>query len=241
MNMRTIGIAVIVVALVAAFTGIVSATPEGATMDVNVSATTKTPSTVDTDDAEGGYITGLNATVEQSTAKWQGYCGNVTGSITLQDSSSNAMFNWDWSAAKGGEVLATTGTPTWATVYNVTTTERDHASGGINYLWGWQTDQSDDADATFDDGTGSVTVASTDISNTVATTANKILPIDQGWQTLVIADDDSVEARDDYIFVGLICNDKDGVFGSTADYQMIVPVTDTPDTTVTYNFYVEMT
>ena len=242
MNMRTIGIAVIVVALVAAFTGIVSATPEGATMDENVSASTKVASTVGTDNAQGGYITGLNATVEQSTAKWQGYCGNVTGSIVLEDSSGNEMFNWGWTAAKGGEVFATTASSiTWATLYAVDTAERDHATGGINALWGWQTDQTDDADATFNNAAGSVTVASTDISSTVATTADAILPTGQGWQTLVIADDDAVTARDDYIFVGLICNDKTGVFGSTADYQLIVPVTDTPGTTVPYYFYVEMT
>ena len=240
MNMRTIGIAVIVVALVAAFTGIVSAVPDGAAMAANVSASTRGAGTAGQDDAQGGYITGIDATVEQSTAKWQGYCGNVAGSIVLMDGNSHKMFDWGSSIAGGGTVLATTNasTPYWAGVNAVDATERDDDTNGINALWLWDAGL-DGAEDTFDNTSGVVTVAGTPISNTVATTANKILPEGQGWQTLVIADG-TIASKDDYIFVGKICENKDGVFGTDADYQLIVPVSDNPGATETYHFYVEL-
>jgi hypothetical protein len=237
-------LAAIMVASVVAFTGIVSALPDGATMDINVSASTKDAGTVGTNSAQGGYITGLNATVEQSTAKWQGYCGNVTGSIVLMDGSSNKMFDWGDSITNGGTVLATTSptSPTWAGVEAVTTTERDHATLGINYLWSWDNTGLDCADDTFSIATGSVTVAGKPITATVATDVNAILPIGQGWQTLVIDDSGagSIASKDDYIFVGKICENKNGVFGSQADYQLIVPVSDNPGDAEMYRFYVEL-
>ena len=148
-----------------AVTGIASALPDGATMDINVSASTKGAGTVGTDSAQGVYITGLNATVEQSTAKWQGYCGNVTGSIVLMDSLNNMMFDWGASITNGGTVLATTSSsiPSWTGVELVDTTERDHATLGINYLWAGIIQVWIVQDDTFSINTGSVTVAGTPI------------------------------------------------------------------------------
>lgn len=243
MNQRMIGI-VIVVALAAAmvFAGIVSALPDGATVLTNVSASTKGAVTAESDTAQGGYITGLNLTVEQSTAKWQGYFGNITGSIVLEDSSGNEMFNWGDAVAGGGEVFATTSdsAPTWSAVNSVTNAELIHGTNGINALWSWETTQTDDADATFST-TDTVTVAGTEITGTVATAANAILPSGQSWQTLVITDTADISAKTDYIFIGII-NDNHEAFDTTSkDYQMIVPTADTPAASDTYYFYVELT
>ena len=241
MNMRTIGIAVIVVALVAAFTGIVSAVPDGATADINVSKSTMTTAATGTDAAEGGYITGINLTSEQSTAKWQGYFGNITGSIVLADGNGVKMYDWGEVGTVSGEVFATTSgsAPAWASANSVTIAERDNATTGINFLWGW-TDTADDADATFNT-TGSVTVAGlAEISGTVATTTGAILPAASNWQTLVITDVTTIATKDDYIFVGPINDTTTGYRGSPVDYQIIVPEDIETDSQNTYYFYVEI-
>ena len=242
MNMRTIGIAVIVVALVAAFTGIVSAVPDGANVTIDVNKSTMTTAATGTDAAEGGYITGINLTSEQSTAKWQGYFGNITGSIVLADSNDDKMYDWGEVTNVSGEVFATTRTsaPVWADANSVTTTERDNGTYGINALWGWS-DTADDADATFNDATGSVTVAGlAEITGTVATTVGAILPAVSNWQTLVITDVASIDAKEDYIFVGPIQNSTEGYRGSSVDYQIIVPENIETGSQNTYYFYVEI-
>lgn len=234
MNMRTIGIAVIVVALVAAFTGIASADPDGA------GVTAEDPSswaatTAETDAAAGGNITKIALTIDQSTTKWQGYWGDITDTIVLADSDGKKMYDWGSATTLTGEVFATTGDlPAWTSVTGVTDTERDDGTAGIDALWTW-TASADDAGETFTVTDASVTVAGTTASGAVATAVNAILPVDKGWQTVVITDAATISARDDYIFVGIINKDATGYDGATnVDYQMIVPGDDT------YYFYVEV-
>jgi hypothetical protein len=230
MNMRTIGIAVIVVALVAAFTGIVSAVPDGA--EVAAGATSSwAAQTAETDDAAGGDITALDLTIDQSTTKWQGYWGSITDMIVLADASGNKMYDWGTATILTGEVFATTGdSPAWASVTGVTTAERDE----IDTLWGWSA-SADDAGETFTVTDASVTVAGTTASDAVATVVGAILPEASSWQTVVITDVDPTSAKGDYIFVGIIHEDTLGYDGATnVDYQMIVPGDDT------YYFYVEV-
>ena len=196
-----------------------------------------------TDIAKGGFITETNFDTEQRTAKWQGYYGNITGRIVLEDSQKHEMYNWTWNSSKGGEVIATTNTsiPYWTGVTNVTTTERDETSNGINAKWGWETDQSDDADATFSNDTYDLVVAGTSLTNTIATADDSILPTGKGWKTAVIKDSSSIDSKEDYLFVGIIKNDAEAFDTTTKDFQMIVPVGDTPTSTDTYYFYVELT
>jgi len=240
MNMSTIGIAVIVVALVAAFTGIVSADPDGTDVSTGTAASTWVANSAESDAAGGGYITGIDLTVEGSTAKWQGYYGDIASTIVLEDGSGNQMYDWGAVTTLSGEVFATTAdsAPLWANVNSVDATELAAATIGINGLWGWE-DTADDADATFDT-LGTITVAGTTISDTVATATDKILPASQGWQTLVIADAAPVVTKADYIFVGLIQDGATGYNTVAADYQLIVPTPD-DETSETYYFYVELT
>ena len=187
--------------------------------------------------SQGGYVTEINLTSNQQTGKWQGYYGNVTGTIALKGTGgSHSMFNWDPTIT--GKVIATTlsTTPTWASIANVTTTERDHGTHGINAKWGWSS-TSDDADQTFTATNCGVTIGSVTVANSVGTADNAILPTGEGWKTVVVKNAVSIDNKDDYMFVGIINNDgtsfKEG--GDTCDYEMIVPSGGD-----TYYFYVEL-
>jgi len=66
--------------------------------------------------AEAGNVTELLITGVSQTKRWQGYYGNVSGTIILEDAQGNRFY--DWSAAEPqGEVYASVNqTITWTTV-----------------------------------------------------------------------------------------------------------------------------
>ncbi|MCX6749909.1 MAG: hypothetical protein NTZ83_00460, partial [Candidatus Pacearchaeota archaeon] len=45
-------------------------------------------------DAIAGNVTELSITGFSTTQSWQGYFGNITGTIQLADSGDNVMYNW---------------------------------------------------------------------------------------------------------------------------------------------------
>lgn len=59
-----------------------------------------------TADARGGNVTQININALTVTNSWQGYYGNVTGVVTLQDGSNNTFYNWSLTTVQG-EVYAT--------------------------------------------------------------------------------------------------------------------------------------
>lgn len=69
-------------------------------------------------DALAGNITQLTLTGISQTRSWQGYYGNVTGWITLDDANNFTFYNWS-DAEPRGQVyasLVSAGTPNWPTV-----------------------------------------------------------------------------------------------------------------------------
>ena len=66
--------------------------------------------------AQGGYVTPVNISALAITQHWQGYYGDVTGTIVLADGNNETMYNWSMSTVTG-EIYATRdSTPTWAGV-----------------------------------------------------------------------------------------------------------------------------
>ena len=55
--------------------------------------------------AIAGNVSEIGVNTTKITEGWQGYYGNVSGNIVLDDASANSMYTWDY--AGGGEVYAT--------------------------------------------------------------------------------------------------------------------------------------
>src|SRR3990167_8342051 len=67
--------------------------------------------------AEAGNVTSLRIMNERATEAWQGYFGNITGNITLEDVNDNLFYSWQI-ANPTGEVYAANFTNTdWTDVY----------------------------------------------------------------------------------------------------------------------------
>ena len=85
------------------------------------SVTPGTPETAPADNAgsvpaQAGNVTPLNIIGYSSTQSWQGYFGNVSGTIQLADASDNVIYNWTL-AEPSGEVYASTNSSiTWGNI-----------------------------------------------------------------------------------------------------------------------------
>lgn len=83
--------------------------------------------------AEAGNVTELFIHGMTQTKSWQGFYGNVSGTIILEDSQGNRFYDWQ-AAEPQGEVYASVNqTITWTTV------ECAPSIGDIDYLNTWQT------------------------------------------------------------------------------------------------------
>ncbi|MFH0874682.1 MAG: hypothetical protein V1859_02005 [archaeon] len=106
--------------------------------------------TAATETAEAGNVTRLSLYSRSQTKHWQGYYGEITGTITLDDAQNWTMYDWNNQEPKG-EIYATCNTsgitPDWATVecfdfetnlrqweifYNMTTDGRDNINNTFN-------------------------------------------------------------------------------------------------------------
>ncbi len=85
------------------------------------SVTPGTPQTT-TEDAAGnngafaGNTTYISITAFSSTQAWQGYFGNVSGTIQLADSSDNVIYNWTLAEPQGEVYSSTNSSITWGNI-----------------------------------------------------------------------------------------------------------------------------
>jgi hypothetical protein len=91
--------------------------------------------------AQAGNVTELNIFGYSTTQSWQGYFGNVTGTIHLADSDDNIMYNWSLASPEGEIYASTNESLEWSNVqcFNFTATGTyldDTAQAGATSLYG---------------------------------------------------------------------------------------------------------
>ena len=123
--MRRLGVILTIIVSLCLVIGIVNALVPQGPDELNVGTPTrKTDPGVKTDTkAWAGNVTGLNISAQSITQAWQGYFGNVTGIITLDDSYNRTLYDWTL-ADPEGEVYAANDTVTWTNIqcFNFTAT-----------------------------------------------------------------------------------------------------------------------
>lgn len=226
---------------IAIFTGIITsalADPAGTTITSNSTDNGRTFTPSNRSDP-GGSITTLVLNAIQQNQQWKAYVGNITGSLTLDDSVGNTIYEWSLSAAEiSGEILVSrASSPTWANVNcsNITVIQTEQTALGIN------DSVTDSIKNTFNYTThASMIVAGRTISaNSCNATSTYVSDARQAQATAdfqeILLDDDT-----NLIYATKINQDKTGYNGSnTYDFQLIVA--DNPTVTSnTYYFYAEI-
>ncbi len=86
-----------------------AALPEGPSTLTVVNSTKRTPQTASNVSAVAGNVSQLNIIGSTITQTWQGYYGNISGTIVLTDSANYALYDWDV-AFPEGEIYASDST-----------------------------------------------------------------------------------------------------------------------------------
>lgn len=210
-------------------------------------------------DAKAGNVTALVIDATKVTESWQGYYGNITGTIILDDADNYTLYEWSIPHPKG-EVYASNGSGVeWTEIYCINVTQNGTnplRPGGvasningtqIELNFGINLTDADGLDETFNDtytNTTGFKVGAITINNEDGCSSTHPLTQETHsdyWEEVLLSDNASI------IFTAIIKNDgNDFRPGSaqTSDFQMLVLEdghTGSEDTISTYYFYVELT
>ena len=204
--------------------------------------------------AQAGNVTALNINSTRITSRWQGYYGNVTGAITLDDAGNNTLYDWQI-ASPQGEIYASNGSAsgavTWADIFcfnytnNLTAGQnRVQRFNGtaLESMIGASVSDRDSLNGTFNGTfTGSFSVGSTTISSTSGC-RQVTLFVNDVYQTtdfveVLLSDNNSI------VFTALLEQDADGFQSGSAtlDFELIVGENGDSTDAMNYYFFVELT
>lgn len=101
------------------------ATPSAPTSLTKVTSSRRDLSTIpsQTVNAVAGNVTQISIDALAITDSWQGYYGNVSGTIGLWDGNNNTFYNWSMATAVGEVYAARSGTITWSNIQCANSTE----------------------------------------------------------------------------------------------------------------------
>ncbi len=207
-----------------------------------------------TTQAQAGNLTELNMTATSATKGWQGFFGNISGTITLEDSDGDTFYDWTTNEPEGEVYASTNETIQWSTTRCFGFNDDASLNTEINLSTeenrtGFNASDEDGIDETFD-RTDHPTfyVGTNKISGSTCPSTNPY--VNNQSQTSdfynVLLEDDG----ESLIFTSILENrdpandtDKVGYDGNTYDFQMLTAEdehTQAAAGSTTYYFWVEI-
>ena len=203
--------------------------------------------------AQAGNVTNLNINSTRLTNRWQGYYGNVTGQITLDDANNNTLYDWAI-ASPQGEIYAANGTAnggivTWASVFCFNYTNNLSDGGGariqafngtdIERMIGATPTDSDSVNSTFNSTfVGTFQVGSVTINTASSCMSTHLYANDAAQQTrfteVLLSDNQSI------IYTAILEQSQAGFQGASVDFEMIVGDNGESVATQPYYLFVEL-
>jgi len=202
--------------------------------------------------AEAGNISHLNISGISVTKTWQGFVGNVSGTLVLRDADNNTMYDWTVAEPKGEVYASVNNSITWTGVacFDHTTAGGDYNSSIIELAYGVDYTDDDGIDETFNTvthpafqvGTTAIAVDSCPSTETYVNNATQTTRFHE-----MLLNDGTGEAL---IFATILENDQAdnatdivGFDGVEHDFQMLV-IEDghdgEEDATTNYYFWIEI-
>jgi len=125
---------ILLVAVFVAASMLVKADPTGTAITFNQTDSGPTTTPANRSDS-GGTITTMVLNAVQQNGNWKAYVGNITGTLTLDDSNSRTIFDWTLTASSiSGEIYASrSSSPTWSSVNcsNITVVSSEQSALGF--------------------------------------------------------------------------------------------------------------
>lgn len=221
-----LGIAVLAILL--AMTQIAYAIPDGAVVNAGTPVTREFAAAAIVGTLSGN-LTNLTLATETQTIAWQGFYGNVSGNITLEDATGDTLYSWP-NAANGTILASRDSAVNFTTIAAQNNCSIDESLTGTN---------SDRVNATFRPSNNTVfTIGTTTIAaGTACATHTYVNSMAQNtaFEEIILTDDGGATS----IYATRIENGVTGFNGEANDFQMIVPDFSN-STTSTYYFYAEL-
>lgn len=177
---------------------------------------------------EGGNVSTVDLTGTDSTERWAGAYGDVSGTLVLAEAGDTEyMYNWTYDTGDGGEVCVSVAENfDWTALAAANLTD-------LSSAWDFG-DNADNVTETFDDGEQTFEIAGQTISD--------VLLADTGGADYVTGaiNDGAGSAQNNFAFCVNITDESSNYDGETVDYEVIMPTDDGVDDEETYYFYLEL-
>ena len=115
MNKRILVAILVIASFIFVINGVI-AVPNGASNITVISTSSQNVDSPANNSAQAGNVTELSVFGYSTTQAWQGYFGNVTGTIELSDSGGKVMYNWSQLNPDGEIYSSRNDTVTWGYV-----------------------------------------------------------------------------------------------------------------------------
>ena len=181
---------------------------------------------------QAGNVTELNITGAAITDHWAGFYGEITGSITLENSDGNVFYNWTGLNTVEGEVFASNDSSVgWAGIKCASQAE----IGSLETALGIAPSDADRVNQTYTSSHPDFNVSVTQLSGCNATNAY----INTGQDATTFYQVLLSDTEGDIVFTTLINDTTTGFDGNTHDFELLVGESETAGTTQLY-FYIEL-
>ena len=205
----------------------VSAVPTGASATPGPTST-RPADAATSHGAYGGNITELTINRDTQTQVWQGYYGQASGTIVLEDALSDRIYDWSTGVLQGEVYASQSNSVTWASIAaeNDCTTDESLTGTGSDRVNNTFTPSSNSAFQV-----GSITI-SANTACALNTFVNSVAQSTYFEEVLLTDGSDSV-------YTAILEDNQAGYDNNPYDFQLLVP-DDNDGTTTTYYFYIEL-
>ena len=246
MEMKFAKIAVFLIALVVFSAGVYAqSNPIGPSSITRGDSQTATAPGGVQQEAEGGNVTGLLVSGTRASQRWQGFFGNVTGTIALDDAAGNSLYQWADDFPQGEIYAVNSSTaPAWSNVtcfnHTKSSTAQRLTLSALESNLGMSALDEDGVNETFNHTTkqpitiGSVTLTS-DCKH-VSLNVNDAYDAARFNETILIDNG----TRHSVIYTAILEQSATGFQNHPADFEMIVGEDGDIVASTPYWFYVEL-
>jgi len=222
---------IVLVVLALALTMVVAAPdPGGATLTNGLSSRGTDPS-VNSFTAAAGNTTPLNLDQNKITDVWQGFYGNVSGQIVLENAAGDNFYDWQYVNITG-EVYATRNqVADWSAINCSNSTHWEAEESTLNIA----STAIDGINETFNQ----TNHPAFSVGTRLMTGCRSTKPYQNGgtpgefWNVLLNSNSTNT------VYVSILANDATDFEGGTSDFELLVPV-DRIAGTILYYFYAEL-
>ena len=212
------------------------ATPAGATITGNTTASAGSTVPGNRNDSGGTITTLVMNTVQQDSA-WKGYVGNVSGLLTLDDALGNTIYNWQLASVTGKVFASRSSSITWNLINCSVQADVDTEQTALAFA---STD-SDSINRTFASTNHKSFLVATRNMTSCRFTPTFVADAAQTANAASLFQEILLDDGTSFVYSTIIeASSPNGFDNETRHFQLIVPQSKATSVPTPYYFYIEL-